>query len=57
MRELFHQPFDDVSAEHMIEGRAPGSPDHNRIDIEGLGRIGNSLAALCDTAQIGTISI
>jgi hypothetical protein len=58
MREFFHQPFDDVTAQHMIERRARRSADHNRIDIEGpLAALAKVSAALCDTAQIGTISI
>jgi hypothetical protein len=57
MREFFHQPFDDVTAQHMIERRARTSADHNRIDIEALAALAKVSAALCDTAQIGTISI
>src|SRR5687768_9115655 len=46
MWELFHQPFDYVTAKHVIKGRAPRSADHYRIDIEGLGRIGNRLGRI-----------
>ncbi len=57
MREFFHQPFDDVTERHMIERRARRSADHNRIDIEALAALAKASAALCDTAEIGTISI
>jgi hypothetical protein len=57
MREFFHQPFDDVTAQHRIERRARRSADHNRIDIEGLGRIGKGLGSIVRHSPVGTISI
>ena len=57
MREFFHQPFDDVTAQHMIERRARRSADHNRIDIEGLGRIGKGLGSIVRHSPNRTIPI
>ena len=54
---FFHQPFDDVTAQHMIERRARRSADYYRNDIEGLGRIGKGLGSIVRHSPIGTISI
>src|SRR5688572_32878687 len=45
-RQTFHEPFDDMASQHMVEGRAPAGADEHGVDVESLGRIGDGLGGI-----------